>query len=485
MSEPRSGAQISTKSFLQSVVILLVLMVLAGGMTRFIRPGHYNREEVGGRLVVIPNSYTPEMVPGQAIPIWRWLTAPIEVLWGPDALTIITIIVFLLLVGVAFAVLEKCGLLMSVVARLVDRFEGRKYALLLVISLFFMLLGAFFGIFEEVVPLVPLMLALSYYLGWDALVGLGMSVLAVNMGFSAAITNPFTIGVAQTLSDLPLFSGAWFRLIVFVLMYALFSGFLLRYAHRVEKDPHLSPVFAEDRENRARYSHLQLVPGETGAGLGRSVPLFLGFLALILVVLMAAPFVPAISSYSMPIVGLLFFIGGISAGLASGSQPKTLARAAWDGLTGISPAIPLILMAASIKHIVTMGGILDTILYTISRLFTQISPTAAILLVYLATLLIEFFVSSGSAKAFLLIPLLIPLAELVGLTRQVTVTAYAFGDGFSNMAYPTNPVLLICLGLSAVSYPKWLRWSLGLWFWAILASIFFLLVAVGIHYGPF
>jgi uncharacterized ion transporter superfamily protein YfcC len=107
------------------------------------------------------------------------------------------------------------------------------------------------------------------------------------------------------------------------------------------------------------------------------------------------------------------------------------------------------------------------------------------LLVYFATLFIEFFVSSGSAKAFLLMPLLIPLAELVGLTRQVTVTAYAFGDGFSNMAYPTNPVLLICLGLSAVSYPKWLRWSLGLWLWVILASILFLLVAVGIHYGPF
>ena len=99
--------------------------------------------------------------------------------------------------------------------------------------------------------------------------------------------------------------------------------------------------------------------------------------------------------------------------------------------------------------------------------------------------MIEFFIASGSAKAFLLIPLLVPLADLVGLTRQMTVTAYAFGDGFSNMAYPTNPVLLICLGLSAVSYPKWLRWSLGLWFWVILVSIFFLLVGTAIQLGPF
>jgi uncharacterized ion transporter superfamily protein YfcC len=195
--------------------------------------------------------------------------------------------------------------------------------------------------------------------------------------------------------------------------------------------------------------------------------------------------VPAIAAFSLPIVGILFFIGSLSAGMASGVPARQVGKAAVEGLVGIAPAIPLILMAASIKYIVTQGGIIDTILYNLAQPFTQLGPYLAILLVYLLALIIEFFVASGSAKAVLLMPILIPLADLVGLTRQVTVTAYCFGDGFSNLAYPTNPVLLICLGLSAVSFPKWLRWSLKLWLWVILASVIFLLIGVAIQYGPF
>ena len=483
--EQKAGAQISFKSFLQSVLILLVLMIAAGLLTRVVRPGHYLRQEVDGRQVIVPDSFTHEMVPGQDYPVWRWLTAPIEVLWGPDALTIITIILFLLMVGVAFAVLEKCGLLSAVVSRIVQAFAGRKYLLLMVISLFFMAIGAFFGIFEEVVPLVPLMLALSYYLGWDALVGLGMSVLAVNMGFSAAITNPFTIGVAQKLAGLPLFSGALVRLVIFGVVYAIFIIFLTRYARRIEKEPQTSPVFNEDQANRERYSHFQLNPQVSSERLTRAVQLFAGFLVLMLAVLVSTPFIPALADYSMPIVGLLFLLAGLAPGCSAAFQGGQWDSAALEGLIGIAPAIPLILMAASIKFIVAQGGILDTILYAVSITLANFSPYTAVLLVYLAALLIEFFITSGSAKAFLLIPLLVPLADLVGITRQTAVTAYCFGDGFSNMAYPTNPVLLICLGLSAVSYPKWLRWSLGLWFWIVLATAAFLLIGVAIGFGPF
>lgn len=481
--EQKAGAQISTKSFVQSVIILFVLMMVAGVLTLVIPAGSFERVEVDGREVIDPTTF--QYVPDPDYPVWRWFTAPIEVLWGPDAAIIITILIFLLMVGAAFAVLERCDLLKAVVSRIVKNFEGRKYTLLLVISLFFMIIGSFFGIFEEIVPLVPLMLALSFYLGWDALVGLGMSILAVNMGFSAAITNPFTLGVAQKLAGLPLFSGAWFRIIIFAVIYAIFAAFLVRYARKVEKDPRSSPVFDEDQASRARYSHLQVDSQEGQASLGRSVPIFLVFLILILIVLVAGPFVPAIAAFSLPIVGILFFIGSLSAGLASGVPARQVGKAAVDGLVGITPAIPLILMAASIKYIVTQGGILDTILFSLAQPFTQLGPYLAILLVYLLALIIEFFVASGSAKAFLLMPILIPLADLVGLTRQVTVTAYCFGDGFSNLAYPTNPVLLICLGLSAVSFPKWLRWSLKLWLWVILASVIFLLIGVAIQYGPF
>ena len=160
-------------------------------------------------------------------------------------------------------------------------------------------------------------------------------------------------------------------------------------------------------------------------------------------------------------------------------------KAAWQGLVGIAPSIPLILMASSVKHIVSQGAIMDTLLYRSSAAFTSASPLTATLLISALALMLEFFITSGSAKAFLLMPILLPLADLVGVTRQVAITAYCFGDGFTNMAYPTNAMLLISLSLTAVSYPKWLRWTLPLWGVITLISILFLAFALAIHYGPF
>ena len=254
-------------------------------------------------------------------PIWRWFTAPLETIWGPDGLTIIIIILFLLMIGSSFAILDKSGLMKAALARIVKAYAGRKYQLLWIVSLFFMTMGAFFGIFEEVVPLVPLMLGLSYFLGWDALVGLGMSILAVNMGFSAAITNPFTIGVAQNIAGLPLFSGAWFRVLIFLTIYLVYTRFLTAYARKIEKEPQTSLVYVEDQAERAKYDRLDV---ETGSQvepikMRRAMTWLAGCLLLILLILILGPLTPAISSVSLPLVGLLFFIAGIGASLLSGA----------------------------------------------------------------------------------------------------------------------------------------------------------------------
>jgi uncharacterized ion transporter superfamily protein YfcC len=203
-----------------------------------------------------------------------------------------------------------------------------------------------------------------------------------------------------------------------------------------------------------------------------------------LVVLVASPFVPVLSDLALLLTGLLFVIGGIGAGLLAGAG-KQAWKAAWDGFIGIAPAIPLLMMAASVKYIVASGGILDTILHWASTIFTGTSPLAAALMIYGLTLIMEIFITSGSAKALLLIPILMPLADLVGVNRQIAVSAYCFGDGFTNMTYPTNAALLITLSLTVVPYSKWLKWLLSLWMWVILATVAFLAVAVAINYGPF
>jgi uncharacterized ion transporter superfamily protein YfcC len=482
--EHKAGAQISQKAFMQSLLILLLLMALAGVLTRVVTPGRYDRVMEGERELVDPDSFRTVERPDY--PLWRWFTAPVEVLWGNDGLTVIIIILFLLMVGGAFAVLDRSDILKAAIARVVARLGTHKYALLLVVTLCFMVLGAFFGIFEEVVPLVPVMIALSYFLGWDSLVGLGMSILATNMGFSAAIMNPFSIGVAQEIADLPLFSGAWLRVLIFLAIYAVLALFLVRYARQIERDPSSSPVFEADCAEREKYAATVLDDlAAAHPRLGRAVAWFFGSFLLILLVLLGGAFLPGLSQFALPLVGVLFLLGGVGAGRMAGLKGRALLRALGQGVAGIAPGIPLILMAASVKHIIAQGSIMDTLLHGAAGAFAQASPFLAAVLVYALALFIELFIGSASAKAFLIMPIVVPLADLIGVTRQVAVTAYCFGDGFSNLIYPTNPVLLITLGLTVVSYTQWLKWTLKLWAWVLPVTLAFLGLAVAINFGPF
>jgi uncharacterized ion transporter superfamily protein YfcC len=481
MADHKSGAQISTKAFIQAVAIIFFLMIVAGILTRVVPAGQYARVQQDGREVIDATSF--KLTDRPDYPVWRWFTAPFEVLGAQGNITVIAIILFILLVGVAFAVMDKSGILKSVISRIIKTFGGRKYALLLVITFFFMALGAFFGIFEEVIPLVPIIIALAFSLGWDSLVGLGMSILATNVGFSMAVFNPFTIGVSQKLASLPMFSGALPRIFLFVVGYAILALFLRAYAKKIDQHPESSSVYQEDQKERLRLGNFEV--DQTDDPRMRRAIIFLAvFFALILAVLVASPFIAFLSDYALPITGLLFVIGGIGAGLIAGVG-RSVWKAVWDGFLGIAPAVPLLMMAASVRYIVQMGGILDTILHWASTLTSGLSPFTAALAIYGLTLVMELFITSGSAKAFLLIPILIPLADLVHVNRQIAVSAYCFGDGFSNLVYPTNAALLITLSLTVVPYHKWVKWLLPLWLWIFLVTVVFLGLAVIFNYGPF
>lgn len=482
--EQKAGAQIGKRAFIQSLVILFVLMMVAGILTLVIPSGQYTRIEVDGRETIDPASF--QLIERPNYPIWRWFIAPFEVLGSDSGLTVIVIIVVLFFAGGAFAVMDKTGTLRAFIGRIVRRYSGQKYTLLWMVSLAFMFLGATLGTFEEVVLLVPVMIALSYSLGWDALVGLGMSILATNMGFSAAISNPYTLGVSQQLAGLPLFSGIWYRIIIFIAIYFIFMWFLSSYAKKIDEDPTASLVHKEDNAEREKYKSLEDASfTEEKPKQNRAMNFFGFFLIFIFIVMLSGPFVPAISDYALPIVGILFLIGGLGAGFISGAGGKTVWQGLIEGWGGLAPSVPLILMAASIRFIIDSGGVTDTILHAAADPFQQLGAFPAALVVYALALGIEFFIASGSAKAFLMIPIVLPLADLIGVTRQTAVLAYIFGDGFSNLAYPTNPVLLISLGLTVVSYPKWLRWTAKLWLWVILATVAFLGIAVAINFGPF
>lgn len=241
-----------------------------------------------------------------------------------------------------------------------------------------------------------------------------------------------------------MFSGMGFRVVGFVCIYLLLWMFIRHHAKKVEK-PLAANVedteFKNDKKmNRALFSFVAIV----GTGI---------------LVLLCSAFITALQDYSLIIVAVMFLIAGIVASLTAGMSVKRMLVTAKDGMLSILPAVLLILMASSIKYILVEANILDTILYYAVTYASTLPKWVVILFIYLLVLVMNFFIATGSAKAILMIPLITPLAQIFGISAQLCVLAYAFGDGFSNAFYPTNPVLLISLELADVSYGKWAKWS--------------------------
>jgi len=480
MVQRRTGLRISRKAFLTSFLVLLALILGAGILSALLPSGQYERIEGVHGLQVVPDTYRETVK--APYPFWRWFTAPFEVLASPDGIQAIVIILFIMIVGGAFAILDRASVLKEAVSLIAARFASRRYLLLALVTLFFMGIGSFLGIFEETVPLVPVAIALSLSLGWDIHVGLGMSILATGFGFSAAIANPFSIGTAQRLAGVPLFSGAGFRIVIFVCVYALFYSWLAAKARKSESVSSAGRV-------RAEMTHPTDLDKGADEGEGVSTALrpgrgaaFFGVSVLILVAaILAISLTKMLADYSMPIIAIIFLLAGYGSGLVAGLSLKNCLKAFGSGVTGILPGVILILMAMAVKHIIVSGGIMDTLLHGASSVIGGSSGYGAAALIYLFTLGMNFFIGSATAKAFLLMPLLAPLADLAGISRQLAVQAFAFGDGFSNMIYPTNAVLLIALGVAGLSWTEWFRKT-----WLLQAAVLALtmgLLMIGVAAG--
>ena len=439
----QKGLNISVKSFISAILVIFLLMVASYVLTLVIPSGEYARvEDASGNIVIDTEAGFTEVEGG--IPFWKWLLSPILVLGAQGSGTLIAVIAFLLVIGGIFTALDKCGLIKYMLDKIAHHFGAVRYRLLPLIVLFFMALGAMVGSFEECVPLVPIVVALAVNLGWDALTGIGMSLLACGCGFASGVCNPFTVGVAQQLAGLPMFSGAWLRILGFVLIYLLLTAFLMIYAKKIEK-----PIaHSEIADNFVRDKKMD-----------KGVVCFAAILGTGILFVLLSGFIPALQDLTMIIVAVMFLVAGIVSTLVSGMSAKELGKSSLSGVVSILPAVLMILMASSIKYTLEEAKVLDTVLHGAVGIAESLPTWTVILFIYLIVLVMNFFIPSGSAKAFMLIPLIVPMAQIFGISSQLCIVAFAFGDGFSNVFYPTNPALLISLGLADVSYTKWFKWS--------------------------
>lgn len=466
MEKEKQGLNISVKSFITAIIVIFVLMALTYALTFIIPGGQYDRVlDANGNLIIDTNSEFKNVDGG--IAFWKWLLSPILVLGADGSAMLIAVIAFLLVIGGIFNSLEVCGLMRYMLDRIVCRFGNARYKFMAVLILFFMMMGSFVGSFEECVPLVPIVVALSVGLGWDALTGMGMSILAAGCGFAAGVCNPFTIGVAQTLAGLPMFSGAGMRMLSFVLIYGLLFAFLRGHAKKVEKPLDLDEASFCEVDTKMKNGIICF-----GSILGAGI-----------VIVFSSSFITALQDYTMIIVAVMFLIAGVVATLVSGMSGKELGKTFIKGAVSIMPAVLMILMAASIKYTLEESSILDTILNAAVNTADSLPKWAVILFIYLLVLVLNFFIASGSAKAFLLIPLIVPIAQVFGIPAQLCIMAYAFGDGFSNVFYPTNAALLISLGLADVGYGDWAKWSIKFQLLNLVLTSALLLFALAVGYG--
>jgi len=423
-------------------------------LTWVIPSGQYNRTELNGREIVISDSY--HHVDKNPQGIGAILKAPIRGFTDKSAAMIVG---FVLIVGGVFGVLEKTKAIDAAIKAVAEAHNRSRAIEILYIPLFmtiFSIGGGSFGMGEEVIPFILIFVPLTLALGYDSVVGVAIPFVGAGAGFAGAFLNPFTIGIAQQIADLPLFSGIGYRLICWVICTAIAISFVMIYAAKVKKHPEKSITFDIDEEKRR---NLHIGDLENFSGISRRHKFTLwtfaaGMIGMIYGVLTFQWYIEEICA--------VFLLIGILIGIVGKLTVKEFTDAFVAGAKDMVSTALIIVLARGILIIAEDGRIIDTMLCSLANKIDHLHPIISSQAMFVIHTIINFFVPSGSAKAALTMPIMIPLADLVGVSRQTAVLAFQFGDGFSNMIIPTSGITMGVLTLSGISWEKWAKWLLPL-----------------------
>lgn len=462
--ENKKIVNISKNTFISVVIILFVLILMSIGLTYLIPKG-----------IMIDNNYQV-IEDANGIAIWKGLLSPFLVLGSSDGVTLIVLCVFLTIVTGVFQVLTDTNGIRMIVNKLIKKFENKKKLLISIIVLVFMCFGSFFGLYEETLALLPLIITITISLGYDSYTAFLICTIATGFGFSVAMTNPFTIIVACELIGANVVGGMWFRAITLIIVYLLLLGFVFLHIRKIERNKEKS---ANELINSKEDTNVQ-------KELVYDNKIFysnLIFLLSILFTIIIFTLVPALSGYTVVGLIVVFLIGGLIVGnINTKGDFKTVLVSFKKGVVSVLPAILLVLMASSIKYILVEGQIIDTITnYMIEA--TSNKPTIiAIFVILILVLVLEFFISSSTAKAIIVMGVLGGLIGNINVSKELLVLIYTYGDGFTNTLFPTSPVLLIALSITGMSYFKWLKKSSILFTILSILVVGFLLCAYLINY---
>lgn len=429
-----------------ALLIVSAVLLLAVILTWIVPAGEFERTKVGSRTVVVPGTYQP--VEAAPVPWHGIFTAPVKGFVDRDAAMIIA---FVLLIGGAFALVNATGAISAMLLWLAhataDDPRRRRWVIPLLMTAF-SIAGNTFGMSEEVLVFILITIPLAKRMGWDALVGVAIPFVGAGVGFAGAAFNPFTIGIAQGLAELPIFSGWQFRLVLWATLTAVAILYVTRYAARLERDPAASPL-----SRRAAETEVAPAGEEERMNARRAGVLLL--LAATIVALVVG--VTKWDWYIEEIAGL-FLALGVAAAFVGGIGPNAAARAFSSGARDMVTAAVIIALSRSVLITMQEGKIVDTVLHAMSQAAGDLPAVVSVQVMLAVQFVLNFFVPSGSGQAALTMPIMAPLADLLHMPRQAAVMAFQLGDGLCNFVIPTSGVTMGVLGIARIPFAIWVRW---------------------------
>ena len=441
-------------------VILVAIIIIAAIATYLIPAGEFTRfkDAATGKTLVEAGSYH------------RIASNPLNPLLIPSAIYTgivksASTITFMLIIGGAFEVITSTGALTALCKKLSKTFSKHKYAVIPVFLTLFSIFGFTMGMSSEVMIFVPIGITLALFLGLDKVTGTAMIALGAAVGFTAGILNPFNVGVAQDIAELQLFSGMAYRIVILVILLAATSAYIIIYAKKVAANPEKSVIYGIQEDTEYTFE-------DVSDSISKS--------QIAVLVIMAAGFgilIYGLSKkgwYFEEMSGLFIFMG-IACGLVSGYGPSRIAKEFGNGAKGIVVGCLIIGIARTVEVILSDAKILDTIVYGIVNIVNVMPGSIKAVGMFICQSLINCVIVSGTGQAAVTMPLMVPVSDLVGISRQTAVLAFQLGDGFSNSVLPMSSSLMGYLAVSKIPYSKWLKFMMPLFLiWTALGFLFML-----------
>ena len=449
-------------------IVMACMVVACAAASYVISPGAYDREAINGVTRVMADSYHPvERTPVTLFQIFKSL---------PEGLTATANMMFVvMLIGGVVQIYSETGVMAAAINSVLNVKKVSSEAIISLIMIAFFIIGGILGWSEQIIPFVPIVISLTLALGYDSLVGMAISGFACLISFAVGPFNVYTVGTSHTIAELPMFSGWQLRICALAVICVLSLFWVLRYARKIKKDPSKSLMADVDTSDLR-------IPTDISDVLNAPKSLSLVVLAISFAVVIYGLLN---KGWSYTEMGAVFMMGGIVVALLNRVAPTACVNMILRGMRGAMEGALIIGAARAVQVTMSYGGIIDPIVHGLSGLMQSSSQYLTSWVMFIINFFINMLIPSGSGQATAVMPIMVPLADMLGITRQTAVLAFQFGDGISNTFWFSNGTLLIYCSLAKLSLKKWYKFILPLHGIFFIVEFVFLYIAVATGYGPF